>query len=390
MTAEFPSIIPSSRVYTPGVYPYANLRAMGGDATQVRHSNIASGDRLILTFNAVDDSTLITIRQHFINAGGRAESFLIGNDVWSASVDPTRPNCTWIYAAPPSVTDVGCGKHNITVELVKVPDPPPPLPQIVFYATADGFKHAVIELDPEVVEYAGERDDPNYVEPDIQLTGGPFNEPYVAYTPLYRGSTTSNIFYELDGPSLPGDQGRGGLQLQNEVDMTVEGWLRLPSDWLNRDPAIRRRDCMPFWMDAGLGRNPDGSSNYSFLQPILLEFFFFNPEAKFVAYPMVYGENSGTGWFREYDGNLASLIEKWWHFAYVRKDGISYFYFDGVKFKDNEIDFEFGDTRDTDYTGPYVYISPGWGSFGQWRIVVGRALYETDTIQVPTRPFIRP
>jgi hypothetical protein len=389
MTADFPSLIPSSRVYTPGVYPHANLLTMGGGSTQVRHSNNAVGDRLSLTFKAADSLTLVAIRQHFIKAGGGFESFLIDEAVWSGTPDPTRPDCTWRYAAPPAIVDVGCGKHDITVELEIVPDSPPPLSQIIFYATAEGFKHTVIQLDPAVVGYAGERDNPNYEEPDIQLTGGPFNEPYVAYTPLWLGNKTSVIFYELDGPTIEGDFGRGGLQLQNEVDMTVEGWLRLPSDWLQPDQQRRGTSTMPFWMDSGQSRDVDNNFSYSFFQPILLEGFFDNPAAEFVAYPMVYSNDGGTGYFREYAG--ANLMTKWWHFAYVRKDGISSYYFDGVKFQENEIDFQFGDKGDsTDYTGPYVYISPGWGEFGQWRIVVGRALYETDTIQVPTAPFIKP
>jgi hypothetical protein len=120
MTANFPSLTPSSRTYTPGIYPHANLRTLGGKSTQVRHSNNAVGDRLSLTFKAADSLTLVAIRQHFIKAGGLFSIFDLPLALWSGTPEPSYAGGRWKYASSPSVVDVSCGIYNITVELETV------------------------------------------------------------------------------------------------------------------------------------------------------------------------------------------------------------------------------------------------------------------------------
>lgn len=116
MTATFPAIHPSSRTVTPGVYPHAMLRTMGGLQSQVRHSNSVVATRLVLAFSAVSADQLALIRTHFLYAAGTFATFSLPPVIWTATTDPTLPTYTWRYANRPSVTDVGCQRYNISVE----------------------------------------------------------------------------------------------------------------------------------------------------------------------------------------------------------------------------------------------------------------------------------
>jgi hypothetical protein len=339
---------------------------MGGRSLQVRHSSTSVGDRLALTFNAVDDFTLVAIRQHFINAGGGFESFLIDKAVWSGTPDPTRPDCTWKYAGQPIVTDVGCGKHDITVELVMVPDLPPPLPQIIFYPTATSFEYVEIALEPDTVTYSQPRDAVGWTPPTLVSSGGPFNEPYVASTPRIQGFPGNDLYFEMDQ-----------LQLPPSVDLTLEGWARLPEDWKDKpsNPNILRM-----------------SANRSLQTGVGDLYMLFLNETPPVAYPLLYaysdtidGTDGGIGYDDEFSD--ATVIQ-WMHWAFVRSQNGSVFYVNGIKLK--EVDFAFGNRGEgADFSVPFIFLLTD-GDIAQHRLVIGRALYETDTIQVPTRPFYKP
>jgi hypothetical protein len=116
MTAAFPAIQPSSRTLTPGAYPHAMLRTMGGLQSQVRHSNSVVAARLILSFSVVTADQLSLIRTHFLYAAGSFATFSLPAIIWTATTDPTLSGYNWRYANRPSINEVGCNRYDVSIE----------------------------------------------------------------------------------------------------------------------------------------------------------------------------------------------------------------------------------------------------------------------------------
>jgi hypothetical protein len=95
---------------------------MGGDQTQVRHSNALNGYRLSLTFDSLTHVQMISFRTHFISVAGLFKTFELPSELWTGTVDPTLNGYSWRYVSRPKVNDVGCGRHNLSVELEMVPE----------------------------------------------------------------------------------------------------------------------------------------------------------------------------------------------------------------------------------------------------------------------------
>jgi hypothetical protein len=120
--AAFPALIPASRRLTPGRHLHTALRSMGGYQTQVRHSNAVNGYRLSLTFDSLTNAQMISFRTHFISAAGLFKTFDLPAESWTGTTDPTLNGYSWRYVDRPQVQDVGCGRHNLSLELEMVPE----------------------------------------------------------------------------------------------------------------------------------------------------------------------------------------------------------------------------------------------------------------------------
>jgi hypothetical protein len=82
-------------------------------------------DQLLrLSFAALTEQQMLSIRTHYIGQQGRFLSFAIPNDLLSGTTTPssfTPTSYSWTYAAPPQISDVACGRYDVSVELATVP-----------------------------------------------------------------------------------------------------------------------------------------------------------------------------------------------------------------------------------------------------------------------------
>lgn len=130
-TWSFPGLPPSSRSYTPGVYPATPFVSTAGVERQVRHSSLGYvGDRLSLEFVGLSEVETQQIIDHYeLTRGGyepfglRPETLVnlspvaahLGRAVTRADLRPL--GSSWSYADEPEVTTVEENLNNVTVEL---------------------------------------------------------------------------------------------------------------------------------------------------------------------------------------------------------------------------------------------------------------------------------
>ena len=122
--AAFPSLKPATRTFTPGRHPHSEIPTLSGLQTRVRTSNVLLDQRLRLTFAALTEAEMLSIRSHYIGQQGRFLSFTIPNDLLSGTTSPasfTPTNYSWVYADRPQISDVACGRYDVSVELSTVP-----------------------------------------------------------------------------------------------------------------------------------------------------------------------------------------------------------------------------------------------------------------------------
>lgn len=122
--ATFPVLNPSSRSFTPGLYPHSEIRSLTGIQTRVRTSNVLLDQRLRLIFVALTEAQMLSIRSHYMGQQGRFLSFDIPTSLLSGTSAPssfTPAGYSWIYAAAPQIEDIGLQRYTVTVELVTVP-----------------------------------------------------------------------------------------------------------------------------------------------------------------------------------------------------------------------------------------------------------------------------
>jgi hypothetical protein len=122
--ATFPTLTPSSRTFTPGRHPHSEIGTLSGLQTRVRTSNVILDQLLRLSFAALTEQQMLSIRAHYIGQQGRFLSFAIPNDLLSGTTTPssfTPTGYSWTYAAPPQISDVACGRYDVSVELATVP-----------------------------------------------------------------------------------------------------------------------------------------------------------------------------------------------------------------------------------------------------------------------------
>jgi hypothetical protein len=122
--ANFPTLTPSSRTFTPGRHPHSEIPTLSGLQTRVRTSNVILEQRLRLSFAALTETEMLSIRTHYIGQQGRFLSFTIPDNLLSGMSAPasfTPTGYSWTYVAPPQISDVACGRYDVSVELATVP-----------------------------------------------------------------------------------------------------------------------------------------------------------------------------------------------------------------------------------------------------------------------------
>lgn len=122
--ATFPTLTPSGRSFTPGRHPHSEIGTLDGLQTRVRTSNVLLEQRLRLTFTALTESEMLSVRSHYNGQQGRFLSFDIPTSLLSGMAAPvsfTPTGYSWIYAGSPQIEDIGLQRYNVNVELITVP-----------------------------------------------------------------------------------------------------------------------------------------------------------------------------------------------------------------------------------------------------------------------------
>jgi len=123
--ATFPTLTPSTRTFTPGRHPHSEIPTLNGLQTRVRTSNVIIEQQLRLTFLALTEAQMLSIRTHYIGQQGRFLSFAIPSSLLSGMTTPsyfTPTGYSWIYGAAPQVEDIpGTQRYTDSVELVTIP-----------------------------------------------------------------------------------------------------------------------------------------------------------------------------------------------------------------------------------------------------------------------------
>jgi len=123
--ADFPALRPSTRLYSPALYPVQVFRAHSGSETRVRRKSIGTGHVLNLSFAALTPADAKSIRDHYVTQQGSFASFNLPSVIWSGITGYAtllENGYRWVYANPPSVADVSCEYQSAQVSLRAVYD----------------------------------------------------------------------------------------------------------------------------------------------------------------------------------------------------------------------------------------------------------------------------
>jgi len=123
---SFPALVPSSRSYTPGVFPEQQFQAQNGAVVRVRYGNQRYSSSLSLTFANITDSNAALILQNYVDVmdDDNYAEFTTSNVAAGVStglvpwVRETNSLLKWKYASPPSVTSVKPGLSTVTCEFI--------------------------------------------------------------------------------------------------------------------------------------------------------------------------------------------------------------------------------------------------------------------------------
>ena len=122
--ANFPSITPSTRLYTQGNFPSAIQASSNGVTTGFRRGNRRINQTLQLSFNNLTESQVTEIRNHFDGQNGSFSVFYLSAEVWAGYTTPPVPlvsDFAWLYANAPTISDGIVSKWNVEIELISVP-----------------------------------------------------------------------------------------------------------------------------------------------------------------------------------------------------------------------------------------------------------------------------
>jgi len=126
--ADFPSLTPTSRRFSPGVYPVKTYRTLSGIAARRTFGNRPYGARLELQYSNATDATVNTLLDHYhsqtsINQRFKLSANLtagmsnnVANEVKSTAAN--RGNLRYEYEQPPQVESVRPGIYNISISLM--------------------------------------------------------------------------------------------------------------------------------------------------------------------------------------------------------------------------------------------------------------------------------
>ena len=119
MAANFPSLIPSCRIYTPGAVASSNLRHLSLEQTSVRHSSVSYGHTLRMRFMSVSRAQQQSLVSHYAFHAG-FEPFDLSTETLSGTNLTFPTGYKWRYSASPTIEEIN-SQINITVDLELLP-----------------------------------------------------------------------------------------------------------------------------------------------------------------------------------------------------------------------------------------------------------------------------
>ena len=118
----FPNIKPSSRAYSPGVFPQRQFQSQNGAVTVIRYSNQRVNSSLSLGFSNITDAQAADILDHYqdVNSDWDFATFTDDNAV-TGVVDGSMQDyieevgaLRWRYSEPPRVQSTFVGRCDVT------------------------------------------------------------------------------------------------------------------------------------------------------------------------------------------------------------------------------------------------------------------------------------
>lgn len=113
--ADFPTLTPATRAYTPGSYAVLRSETLSGNQVSVRRTNSATNYRLSMTFLSSSLTESNSIFSHYA-VQNRFQPFDLPSSVTDGGSFTFPTNYQWIYASPPEVSFTP-GSVEVTVEL---------------------------------------------------------------------------------------------------------------------------------------------------------------------------------------------------------------------------------------------------------------------------------
>ena len=118
--ADFPSLTPSTRVFTSPTRVVQLSESMTGRRFGIQKSNAHINGRLSLSFVALSDSNVVDILGHY-RYHGDVYLFDLPSSVTAGSTIYQPANHRWTYLEPPVITIAG-GLNDLEVTLDLVPE----------------------------------------------------------------------------------------------------------------------------------------------------------------------------------------------------------------------------------------------------------------------------
>jgi hypothetical protein len=120
--ANFPTLVPSGRTFTPGDYPNTSFSVLSGKQTRVRHSTVMLSSQLRLTFVALTEADMLSVLSHYNGQLGSYESFALPSAIWSGVTanDFQLSGYRWRYIESPTVEDLVNNRHTVSLVLESV------------------------------------------------------------------------------------------------------------------------------------------------------------------------------------------------------------------------------------------------------------------------------
>jgi hypothetical protein len=119
----FPSIEPSTRVWSPGERPQSLYESLDGIEVRFVHGSRTTKQRLSLTFSNITEAQGKSITDHYAANGTTYGTFDLPAEVFAGQGSygyTNESDNAWRYSAPPRVTYGRPGYQSVSIELLGV------------------------------------------------------------------------------------------------------------------------------------------------------------------------------------------------------------------------------------------------------------------------------